>query len=167
MGGGVFRSFFQRITMDKPDTHKKMIIISSSNPSSNNANLYARMKEQLENAKEAMILLSETGIAASQAGSNLNKALKELSNSQLKCPDDMINIEMDFNKLEHITIDSLSGSFPETVNFAEQCYDESGYISKKTWKKLQKNIKKLQLPKQKSQKEIWCNKWDKKIKRNL
>ena len=63
--------------------------------------------------------------------------------------------EIDYSKCEKFVFDSLTYSMPE---FENQCYGESCGITKKAWKKLNKKYKRKH-PEQKSQKEIWCNKY--------
>lgn len=141
-----------------------VLVVGSGRGLDSHAEVIARLKEHCKDIQLAMIEMKEAGMALSEALKKVNYDLP------LVCPDEMtnINIDMDFSKLESIVIDSLSPFGPESVNFAGRCYDESGFVSKKAWKKLKKKMAKVDANLEpKSQKEIWCNKWNKKIKRKL
>lgn len=146
-----------------------VLIVGSGRGVDSHAELIARLKEHYEDMEIALLDMGETGIKAASARMALSEALKKVNyDLPLICPDEMTDIDMDFSRLESIVIDSLSFPEPKLVDFKGQCYDESGIISKKAWKKLKKNLEKIDSNlKPKSQKEIWCNKWNKKIKRKL
>ncbi len=127
-----------------------------------------QMQKDMDKMKVTLINLGEAGRAGASAGLALSEALKKM---HLICPDDMIHVmdNMDFSKVEQTVLDSFGGY--GGPKFPGRCYDESGPISKKAYKKLKQLAKKRDRANARSHKQDqtdrWCNKWDKKIKRKL
>lgn len=167
------------------DGYKKdqMVLIVASGKGSHDLHVRLQahiedMQKEMEKFKVALVDLGEAGIAGAAAGLALSEAFRAMPivdypdriAPNIRCPPEMIEtLELDFSRLERIVIDSLAydgPSFP--TKFAEQCYDESGVISKKAYKRLKKLAKRARVEDEpKPQNEIWANKWNKKIKRKL
>jgi len=144
---------------------KGQVVLVVGSGGHSHAELVRRLHTECEKIQVAMYDMAEAGMAASEAGMMLSEALKKMP--MVEPPKDMICIDADFSKLESIVMDSIA-PIQMPINFAGRCYDESGPISKKAFKKLKKKQARIDDRfDPKPQKEIWANKWNKKIKRKL
>ncbi|MCP4374005.1 MAG: hypothetical protein GY797_38760 [Deltaproteobacteria bacterium] len=148
----------------------EMVVIVGSGSSSCDMKKLAEMAKFAQEKMHMDMEIAETAfISFGEAGVSAAVAMKGLPEAMLACPDEMIKVveEMDFSKCEKMVLDSLTTIDPTAYGMPSS-YEESKSYSKKEWKKIQKKMKKhSSIHEPKSQKEIWANSWDKKIKRKL
>ncbi len=129
---------------------RMVMIVADGHESRSHAELLALMKQDFDKANVALVRMGKAGVSAAMA----YKALMDPNK--------------DFSGLEKIVLDSMTPIGPRPRKFAGRCYDESGEISKKTYKKMMKKLDKAEKVSHKQdQTDRWCNTWDHKIKRKL
>lgn len=141
------------------DGYKKgeMILVIDGSSKTDLARLIAYAEEMrvemMESTRGAVVAFSKLGASLEEAELAFKK-IGEAGIGRIEIPE----IEMPkFPILDYTDVIVMD-------SFAGVCYDESAEISRKALKKIAKRMDRI-VSENKSQNEVWCNKWNKKIKK--